>query len=108
MEEEDLKLWSEILFSLVSAGFMSKRELDDLNAGRAKFNLKPLTKVPVEDASAPPDPSGGQDPNLPPQTDRGGQVAGKPADGREQSTTNQPRPGGRTPTKPQGRPRRNA
>lgn len=111
LEEEDLKLWAEILFSLVSAGFMSKRELDDLNAGRAKFNLKPLTKLPEPDPSAPEAPqdgAGGQDPNLPPQTDRGGQVAGKTADGREGSTTNQPRPGGRTPTKPQGRPRRNS
>lgn len=108
MEEEDLKLWAEILFSLVSAGFMSKRELDDLNAGRAKFNLPPLSKLPAPDpAPAPPAAGHAQDPNLPSQTDRAGQVAGKPADGREQSTTNQPRPGGRTPTRPQGRPRRN-
>lgn len=103
LEEEDLKLWAEILFSLVSAGFMSKRELDDLNAGRAKFNLKPLTQVPPPEPSAPAPGAG----NPPLQTDRGGQVAGKTADGREQSTTNQPRSGGRTPTKPQGRPRRN-
>lgn len=107
MEEEDLKLWAEILFSLVSAGFMSKRELDDLNAGRAKFNLKPLEKLPPQEPTAPSAAPGKAQDNLPPQTDRGGQVAGKTADGREQSTTNQPRSSGRTPTKPQGRPRRN-
>lgn len=54
LEEEDLKLWSEIYSSLVTHGFLSDQEADDVNAVRARFNLAPakvLTRQELRRAS---------------------------------------------------------
>ena len=56
LEEEDLKLWSEIFFSLTTAGYLLPELRDDSDMVRDRIGLKPLSdedlKKVADDASA--------------------------------------------------------
>lgn len=96
LEEEDLKLWSEIFFALTQSGFINKRKLDDYNSVRAKFNMAPATSLEDLPAEAPMPASGsGQNDNGRPS----GQVSG----GTEGTNTKNPEANPHAPKGPQGR-----
>jgi len=89
-DEDELKVWAEVFYSLVNSGFLKSSLQDDLDAVRDRF------KLPKGKASDYPDikaPSNG----LP-----GGQAPG----GSEGAGGPQPRPVPRTKTKPEGRPKK--
>lgn len=88
LEEEDIKLWSEIGYTLEQGGYLRPDvDLDDANLIRSKTGAKPWTKLPPVREKPTSADSGVTNPS--PQTP---------------STPGAPRSSTRTPSKPQGRP----
>lgn len=92
MDEEELKLWAEILFSLTSSGYLNPRLQSDMDFARNKMGL-PLVKV--EDMPEPLPKSGGAGKDG---------LPGVAPDGQDDASAAPPRGGSRTPGTPQGRP----
>lgn len=92
LEEEDLKLWSEIFFAMTQSGYLSARRLEDLNTVRSKFNVDTVTELLPEAPKAPSDSQGDN-----------GQVSGEVAGGTEGTNTGRPQATPQRPSGPQGR-----
>lgn len=92
LEEEDLKLWSEIFFAMTQSGYLSARRLDDLNAVRSKFNVDKVTELLPEPLKTPGSAQGDN-----------GQVSGRVAGGTEGTNVGRPQATPQRPTGPQGR-----
>lgn len=91
LDEEELKLWAEILYSLTQSGYFSPRHQADLDFARAKMGL-PAARV--EDMPEPAAPGGAGKDGQP----------GQAPDGQDGAGAGQPRGGSRTPGQDQGRP----
>lgn len=97
LEEEDLKLWSEIFFSLTTAGYLLPELRDDSDMVRNRIGLKPLSdedlqKVAADKKAARDKAASGQ--NMAP---------GQAGDGRRGTDPGLPMATPQAPGKPQGR-----
>ena len=90
MDEEELKLWADILYSLTQSGYLSSRLQSDMDFARAKMGLPGAR---VEDMPAPEPVGSGRD-----------GIPGAAPDGQDKAGAAPPRPAPRIPTTPQGRP----
>lgn len=95
LEEEDLKLWSEVVFAMKQCGFVNPKDLNEYNRIRSIFNwpaIKDKSEMPQD---------------LEPSTASGagdnGQVAGEISGGTEGTNTKRPEANPHAPKGPQGR-----
>lgn len=94
----ELKLWSEIFYSMADKGFIREDQLEDANIVREKFGFPLWVKLPPLRLLPTPGGNGGGE-NLP---------GGKAPDGRGGTDPGHPSATPQAPSKPQGRPGKSA
>lgn len=93
LEEEDLKMWSEIFYSMVQSNFIRAHVAEDFEFVRQKLGL-PLNVAPPPEPAPEGGGSGGGKDGIP----------GEAPDGQDGNGPSQPRSTPKTPKKKQGRP----